>query len=102
MNGYRVKPSPPRWREQKSSFPAARLPNPVTTTEPSAAAAVGTRRHEERKMPTMKKLLLGLLVTAPFAFATQVSALPGGIQDTRILNSAVTSDVLEIKGGRGH
>lgn len=49
----------------------------------------------------MKKLLLGLLVTLPIAFATQASALPGGVQDSRTLNPAVTSGLLEIKGGHG-
>ena len=48
----------------------------------------------------MKKLLLGLLVTLPIAFATQASALPG-VGPTGILNPAFSSDVIEIKGGHG-
>jgi hypothetical protein len=50
----------------------------------------------------MRKLLFGLLVTMPIVFATQVSALPVGVQDKGMLNSAFVSDVIEIKGGRGH
>jgi len=49
----------------------------------------------------MKRLLLGLSVILPIAFATQASALPGGL-DTKTINSASASDVIEIKGGHGH
>jgi len=55
----------------------------------------------KEKETKMKKLLLGLLVTLPIAFATQASALPGGL-DTKTINSASASDVIEIKGGHGH
>lgn len=49
----------------------------------------------------MKKLLLGLLVTLPIAFATQASAFPGGA-GTKIMNSAFASNAIEIKGGHGY
>jgi hypothetical protein len=49
----------------------------------------------------MRKLLFGLLAAMPIAFATQASALPGGVQDKGMLNSAFASDVIEIKGGHG-
>jgi hypothetical protein len=39
--------------------------------------AVWLSAIKEREIP-MRKLLFGLLVTMPIAFATQASALPGG------------------------
>lgn len=51
----------------------------------------------------MKKLLFGLLVTLPIAFATPASAVPGSVQD--IAGMKFASDVIEIKKGghgRGH
>ena len=50
----------------------------------------------------MKKLLLGFALAVPLALATQASAMPGTSHDQALRDAAASSDMIEVKGGRGH
>jgi hypothetical protein len=49
----------------------------------------------------MKKLLLGLMLGLPLLFTTPASALPGSGIASTVIDSVFSSDIVEIKGGRG-
>ena len=50
----------------------------------------------------MRKFLIGAAIALPLSFIiVPASALPGAKHDTAV-NQALTTDLVEVKGGRGH